>query len=204
MPHSATSLSWHKPKAHASLPLFCCSVAQLCLTLGDPMDCSTAGFPVLRCLPEFAQTCVHWVGDAIQPPHPLSSPSPSLSLAQHQGLFQWVSSSHQVAKVLELQHRSLALGVPSAWNPLPIGICNISQLKASGQEFPSRPHPISIPSLHSARFIAHSPPGHYVISCLLVLWFPQYSVSSLRAGAWSSGFTAHAHPVPRAEPTSCR
>ena len=58
------------------------------------MDCSTPGFPVLHYLPEFAQTHVHWVGDAIQPSHPLSSPSPpALSLSQHQGLFQWVSSS---------------------------------------------------------------------------------------------------------------
>ena len=68
------------------------------------MDCSTPGFPVLHYLPELAQTHVHWVGDAIQPSHPLLSPSPSaLNLSQHQGLFQWVSSSHQVAEVLELQ-----------------------------------------------------------------------------------------------------
>ena len=69
----------------------------------DPMDCSTPGFPVLHSLPEFAQIHVHWVGDAIQPSHPLSSPSPALNLSQHQGLCQWVSSSHHVAKVLELQ-----------------------------------------------------------------------------------------------------
>ena len=62
------------------------------------------GFPVLLCLLEFVETHVHWVGDAIQPSHPLSSPSPpALNLSQHQGLFQRVSSSHQVAKVLELQ-----------------------------------------------------------------------------------------------------
>ena len=72
--------------------------------LCDPMDCSTPGLPVHHQLPEFTQTDVHWVGDAIQPSHPLSSPSPhAFSLAQHQGLFKWVSSSHQVAKVLELQ-----------------------------------------------------------------------------------------------------
>ena len=73
------------------------------------MDCGTPDFPVLYYFPEFAQTHVHWVGDAIQPSHPLLPPSPhSLSLSQHQGLFQWVSSSHQVAKVLEfqLQHQS--------------------------------------------------------------------------------------------------
>ena len=68
------------------------------------MDCSTAGLPVHHQLPESTQTHVHWVGDAIQPSHPLSSPSPpALNLSQHQGLFLWVSSSHQVAKVLELQ-----------------------------------------------------------------------------------------------------
>ena len=68
-----------------------------------------AGFPVLHHLPEFAQTHVHWVSDAIQPFRPLSPPSLALNLSQHQGLFQWVSSSHQVAKVLELQlqHQSI-------------------------------------------------------------------------------------------------
>ena len=76
------------------------------------MDCSMPGFPVLHYLPEFAQTHVHWVGDAINPPHPLFSPSPpTLSLFQHQGLFQWVSSSLQVAKVLELQHQSVSQSV---------------------------------------------------------------------------------------------
>ena len=81
----------------------CCSVIQLCLTLCDPMECSTPGFPVLHYLLEFAQTHVHPVGDAILPCHPLLSPSPpAFSLPQHQGLFQWVGSSHQ-AKVLELQ-----------------------------------------------------------------------------------------------------
>ena len=68
-------------------------------TLCDPMDCSMPGLPVQHQLPEFIQTHVHWVGDAIQPSHPLSSPSPpALNLSQHQGLFQWVSSSHQMAK----------------------------------------------------------------------------------------------------------
>ena len=69
----------------------CCSVAQLCLILCGPIDCSTPGFPTLHHLPEFAQTHVHWVSDAIQPSHPLSSPSPpAFSLFQHQSLFQWV------------------------------------------------------------------------------------------------------------------
>ena len=85
----------------------CCSVTQSCPTLCDPMGCSTPGFLVFHCLPELAQTHVHWVSDAIQPSHPLSPPSPlALHLFQHQGLFQWVSSSHQVAKVLEFQHES--------------------------------------------------------------------------------------------------
>ena len=80
------------------------SVAQSCLTLCNPMDCSTPGFPVHHQLLEPTQTHVHWVGDAIQPSHPLLSLSPpALNLSQHQGLFKWVSSSHQVAKVLELQ-----------------------------------------------------------------------------------------------------
>ena len=68
------------------------------------MDCSMPGLPVHYQLPELTQTHVHWVGDAIQPSHPLLSPSPpAFNLSQHQGLFQWVNSSHQVAKVLEFQ-----------------------------------------------------------------------------------------------------
>ena len=85
------------------------SVAQWCLTLCNPMDCSTPGLPVYHQLPEFSQTPVHWVSDAIQTSHPLSSPSPpAFNLSQHQGLFKWVSTSHQVARVLEfqLQHQS--------------------------------------------------------------------------------------------------
>ena len=75
------------------------SVTQSCLTLCDPMDCSTPGLPVHHQLPESTQTHVHWVGDAIQPTHPLSSPSPpALNLSQHQGLFKWISSFPQVAK----------------------------------------------------------------------------------------------------------
>ena len=80
------------------------SVAQLCPTLCDPVNCSRPGLAVHHQLPEFTQTHVHWVGDAIQPSHPLSSPSPpTFNLSQHQGLFKWVSSSHQVVKVLEFQ-----------------------------------------------------------------------------------------------------
>ena len=85
------------------------SVAHSCLTLCNPMDWGTPGLPVHHQLLEFSQTHVHWVGDAIQASHPLSSPSPpALNLSQHQGLFKWVSSLHQVTKVLEfqLQHQS--------------------------------------------------------------------------------------------------
>ena len=86
------------------------SVAQSCPTLCSPMNRSTPGLPVHHQLPESTQTHVHQVGDAIQPSHPLLCPSPPvLNLSQHQGLFKWVSSSHQVAKVLEfqLQHQSI-------------------------------------------------------------------------------------------------
>ena len=80
-----------------------------CIWLCDSMDCSAPGLPVHHQLAEFTQTQVHWVGDAIQPSHPLSSPSPpTFNLSQCQGLFKWVSSLYQVAKVFEfqLQHQS--------------------------------------------------------------------------------------------------
>ena len=89
--------------------LFQSSSVQSCLILCNPMDYSMSGLPVHHQLPEFSQTHVRWVGDVIQPSYPLSSPSPpALNLSQHQGLFKWVSSLHQVAKVLEfwLQHQS--------------------------------------------------------------------------------------------------
>ena len=98
--HKRTNTAW----LHFCEVACCCSVAQSCLTLCDPMDCSTPGFPVLHHLQEFAQTLIHWVSDAIQPSRPLSSPSPpAFNLSQHRGLFQWVGSLHHVAKVLELQ-----------------------------------------------------------------------------------------------------
>ena len=82
----------------------CCSVAKSCVTLCNPMDCSTQGLPVQHQLPEPTQTHVRWVSDAIHKSHPLSSSyPPALNPSQHQGLFKWVSSSHEVAKVLEFQ-----------------------------------------------------------------------------------------------------
>ena len=81
-------------------------VAEFCLTLCNPMNCSMPGSSNLHYLREFAQTHIHWVSDAIQPSHPpWPPPPPALSLSQYQS-FQWVGSSHQVAKVLELQHQS--------------------------------------------------------------------------------------------------
>ena len=102
--------NWNSGTSTKVSPLFCCccSVTRSCLTLCDPMDCSMPVSSVLHHLPEFAQTHVHCVGDAIKPSHPLLPPSsPALSLCQHQSC-QWVSSSHQAARVLEpqLQHQS--------------------------------------------------------------------------------------------------
>ena len=95
---------WKEQVSESPLLFSLCSVSQLCPTFCNPMDCSMPGFPVLPNLPKFAQTHGHRVSDAIQPSHPLWPPSsPAFNLSQHQGLFQWVSSSHQVAKVLELQ-----------------------------------------------------------------------------------------------------
>ena len=79
------------------------SVAQSCPTLCDPMNCSMPGLPIHHQFLEFTQTHVHWVGYAIQPSHPLLSPSPVPNPSQHQGVFQWVNSLHEVAKVLEFQ-----------------------------------------------------------------------------------------------------
>ena len=94
---------------HQVLSVQFSSVTQSCSTLCDPMNRSTPGLPVHQQLQEFTQIHVHWVSDAIQPPHPLSSSSPAPNPSQHQSLFQWVNSSHEVAKVLEfqLQHHSL-------------------------------------------------------------------------------------------------
>ena len=117
-----------------SLKSSCCSVTQSCLTLWDPVDCSTPGFPVLHHLLELARTHVHWVGDAIQPSYPLSCPFPAFSLSQNQDLFQWESSSHQVAKVLELQlqHQSFQWMNIQDWFPLGLtGLILLSRVFSS-------------------------------------------------------------------------
>ena len=100
--------------------------------LCDPMDCSMPGFPVHHPLLEFTQTHVLWVGDAIQSSQPLSSPSPpTFNLSQHQGLFQWVSSSHQVAKVLEFPASTSVLPMNTQdWSPL--GWTGLISLQSKG------------------------------------------------------------------------
>ena len=97
--------SWLQLTDTSSTVQFNCSAVSDSL---GPHELQHTRPPVHHQLPESTQTHVHWVGDAIQPPHPLSSPSPACNLSQHQGLFKWVSSSHHVAKVLEfqLQHQS--------------------------------------------------------------------------------------------------
>ena len=108
-PFSNSCFPWKVTYSEVSVSVQFSSAAPSCLTLCDPMNRSMPGLPVHHQLPEFTQTHVHWVDDAIQPFHLLLSHSPpALSLSQHQGFFKWVSSSHQVAKVLEfqLQHQS--------------------------------------------------------------------------------------------------
>ena len=131
------------------------SVTESCLTLCEPMNCSTPGLPVHHQLPEFTQTHVHRVGDAIQQPHPLSSPSPPApNPSQHQNLFQWVNSSHEVTKVLEfqLQHHSFQR-TPRA-DLLQNGLVGSPCSPRDSQE--SSPTP-QFKSIHSALSFLHSP-----------------------------------------------
>ena len=127
IPHQKICPKFGKKKNYLYLFSWCndssqsvSSVTQSCPTLCDPMGCSTPGLPVHHQLPELAQIHVHWLGDAIQSSHPLSSPSPpTFNLSQHQGLFKWVTSSQQVAKALEfqLQHQVLPMNIQN-WFPL--------------------------------------------------------------------------------------
>ena len=132
------------------------SVTQSCPTLCDPMNCSTPGLPVHHQLPEFTQTHVHRVGDAIQPSHPLLSPSPPApNPSQHQGLFQWVNFSHEVAKVLEFQpqHQSFQWTprIDLRWN----GLVGSPRSPRDSQESSPTPQFKSINS--SALSFLHSP-----------------------------------------------
>ena len=107
----------------------CCSFTKLCPTLCDSNNDSMPGFPVPHYLLEFAQVHVHWLGDAIQPSHLLLPPSCAFGLSQHQSLFQWVGSSHQVAKLLEfqLQHQ------PFQWMfKVPLGLTGLISLQSKG------------------------------------------------------------------------
>ena len=104
-----SSKTWQQEKTSLLLSFDVQSLSRV--RLCNPKGCSPPGFPVLHHLPELTQTHVHRVGDAIQPSHPLSSTSPAFNLSQHQGLFQWVSSSHQVTKVLEFQLLSFSPGL---------------------------------------------------------------------------------------------
>ena len=104
--HGQSSLAGYNPWGHrtAGHNSATCSVAQLCPTLCNPMNCSTPGLPVPHHLPKLAQAHIHCISDAIQSSHPLTPPSLStLNLSQNQGLFQWVNCSHQMNKILELQ-----------------------------------------------------------------------------------------------------
>ena len=98
---------------------YCCSITKSCLTRCNPMDGSKPGLPVPHYLLEFAQVHVQWIGDAIQPSHPLPPSSPfAFNPSQHHGLFQWVGSLNQVAKVLELQLQSFECMHIKGWFPL--------------------------------------------------------------------------------------
>ena len=112
-----------QPKQYRPTSAQFSSVARSCLTLCDPMNCSTPGLPVHHQLLEFTQTHVHRVSDAIQPSHPLSSLSPPVpNPSQHQSLFQWVNSLHEVAKILEFQlqyHSFQSTGVSASISFLP-------------------------------------------------------------------------------------
>ena len=146
----------HRPLAHFFKVQSVSSVTQSCPTLCDPINHNTPGFPVHHQLQEFTQTHVHQVSDAIQPSHPLLSPSPPApNPSQHQRLFQWVNSSHEVAKVLEfqLQHHSFQR------NPrvdlLQNGLVGFPCSPRDSQESSPTPHFKSINSL--ALSFIHSP-----------------------------------------------
>ena len=112
----ATELNWSEAQLTLTKEM---KVSQLCPTLFNPIDCSTPGFPVLHHLPELAQTHVYWVSDAIQPSHPLLSPSsPALNLSRHRGLFKWVSSSHQWPKYWISASTSTLPMNTQDWSPL--------------------------------------------------------------------------------------
>ena len=120
----------HHTACRILVPSCCCSVAQSCPTLCNPINFRIPGLPVHHHLPEFAQTQIYWLSDAIQPSRPLSSPSPpAFYLSQHQGLFQWVSSLHQVAKLLVSASSVLPVNI-QGWFPL--GLTGLISLQSKG------------------------------------------------------------------------
>ena len=130
------SSSWSRGRTQVSCIagrfFSCFSVAQSCLTHFDLMDCSMPGFSVFYHLPELAQTRVHWVSDAIQPPHPLSSLSPPVfKISQHQDLFQWVCCWHQVAKELEDSASASVLPM-NIQDWFPLGLTGLISLQSKG------------------------------------------------------------------------
>ena len=119
---------------HSPFNEYCCfcSATRSCLTLCHPMDCSTSGFPVLHHLPEFVQTHVHWVGDAIKPFHSLlTPPPPALNLSQHQGLFQWINFFTSGGQSTGASaSASVLLMNTQGWFPL--GLTGLVSLKSNG------------------------------------------------------------------------
>ena len=149
-----TSIREHQP--HWSHGSQFSSVAQSCSTLCDPMNRSMPGLPVHHQLPEITQAHAHRVGDAIQTSHPLSSPSPSApNPSQHQGLFQWVNSSHEVAKVLEFQLQHQSFQWTTRTNLLQDGLVGSPGSPRDSQESSPTPQFKSIYS--SALSFLHSP-----------------------------------------------
>ena len=148
------------------------SVAQSCLTFCNPIHCSMPGLSVHHQLLGFTQIHVHRVGDAIQPSYPLSSPSlPAFNLSQHQGLFQWVRSSHQVAKVLEfqLQHQSFQWPNPGL---ISFKMDRLDLLAVQGTLKSLLQHHSSKVSIlqHSAFFIVQLSHPHYGKTIALTWW----------------------------------
>ena len=141
---------------HWSLSVQFSSVTQSCLTLCDPMNCSTPGLPVHHQLPEFTQTHVHQVSDAIQPSHPPSSPfPPAPSPSQDQGLFQRVNTSHEMAKVLEFQPQHQSFQRNPRADLLQNGLVGSPCIPRDAQESSPTPQFKSINS--SALSLLHSP-----------------------------------------------
>ena len=155
-------IKWNS-SCHRSVILFrfrFSSVSQSCLTLCNPMDCNTPGLPIHYQLPEFTQTHVDWTSDAMQPSHPLSSPFPlAFNFSQDQGLFKWVSSSHQVAKLLEfqLQHQNIQdlfpLGLTGEISSLSKGLSSTTVWRH--QFFSSQPFLLS--SSHICTWLVEKP-----------------------------------------------